>query len=197
MPTRSTFDLRASFSASFPLGAFDLVVQAVDAEGRVGPPAVLNLTATARPLPEGELVIALAWREFVDLDLRVVDPSGVEIWANNINSYTPPAPGTRPDASDAWQRGGILDFDSNQQCRIDGRNAENVVWTQAPPAGAYQVRLDTFSLCGHAKANWWIGVYRRGQLLSQRRGVSRPSDTRFDHGPGGGVEVLRFDVEGP
>ena len=43
--------------------------------------------------------MSLAWDSEADLDLHVVDPAGVEIWARNINSYQSPSVGTPPDPS--------------------------------------------------------------------------------------------------
>jgi len=126
----------------------------------------------------------------------VVIPDGIEIWAGNINSYRMPPPGTAVDAS-AWRSGGILDFDSNASCVIDGRREENVVWQSPAPPGSYLVRVDTASLCGAPAARWNVQVLLAGTMIAASQGESLSSDTRFSKGPGSGVLALTFDVVPP
>jgi hypothetical protein len=120
----------------------------------------------------------------------------VEIWAHNINSYQMPPPGTSADAS-TWQQGGILDFDSNAGCVIDGRRNENVVWEAAPPPGTYLVRVDTASLCGTPAARWVVEAIGNGVEIAASQGESVTGDARFSKGPGSGVQALTFDVPAP
>lgn len=194
-PDQPTFQATLSFSPTLPLGALALVVRAVDAAGRFGAPSVAPLTSAAAPPPSGTLVVSLRWDTEADLDLHVVVPGGVEVWAGNINSYQLPPPGTFQDAS--WQDGGILDFDSNAGCVIDGRRAENVVWQAPPPAGSYLVRVDTASLCGVPAARWTVDVFENGANVASSQGESLPTDTRFSKGPGSGLDALTFDVPAP
>jgi hypothetical protein len=166
---------------------------AVGVDGLVGAPTTLSLTPEPRPAPSGALVVSLDWDVQADLDLRVVDPNGAEIWHKKINSYVAPPPPASP-GPDAYLDGGILDFDSNAECVIDGLRQENVIWHRTPPVGTYTVRVDTFSLCGLPAARWHLRVLRDDALVTEARGTSLPSDTRFDHGPGAGLLVLDFEV---
>jgi uncharacterized protein YfaP (DUF2135 family) len=168
-------------------------VRAVAPDGHYGPPATVMLTASTTPVPDGELVVSLAWDSQSDLDLHLVVPDGIEVWSRNINSYQPPPPGQLPDP-EAWKSGGILDFDSNSQCVLDGRRLEDVVWTQAPPKGRYKVRVDTFSLCSEVGAAWTVTVKLHGQEVAQVHGQSRDADVRGVHEQGAGVDALEFDV---
>ncbi|HEY7371406.1 MAG TPA: hypothetical protein VIF57_04450, partial [Polyangia bacterium] len=93
--------------------------------------------------------------------------------------------------------GGILDFDSNAGCVIDGRRAENVVWQAAPPAGTYLVRVNTTSLCGASAARWNVRAILAGAEIAASQGTSLTGDTRFSKGPGSGVQALTFDVSPP
>jgi hypothetical protein len=195
-PDLPTFAATLSFSPELPLGDLVLIVRAVDAQGRFGDPATVPLASSPAPMPTGTLVVSLAWDTEADLDLHVVTPDGVEIWSRNINSYQAPLPGAPVDPS-AWKNGGILDFDSNAGCVIDGRRQENVVWQAAPPAGTYLVRVDTASLCAAPAARWTARAILAGAEIAASQGISLPSDARFSKGPGSGVQALSFDVPSP
>ena len=195
-PELPTFHASLSLSPDFPAGDLALLVRAVDARGRLGAPAVVPLASMPAHAPDGALVITLAWDTEADLDLHVVTPAGVEVWARNINSYQAPPPGTPSDAS-AWQAGGILDFDSNAGCVIDGRRQENVVWQVPPPAGTYRVRVNTASLCGATAARWSVRARMGGGDITASQGISVPGDARFSKGPGSGVQAMIFDVPPP
>ncbi len=191
-PDSPGFDASLSFAGDVAPGPHALVTRAIDEVGRFGPPARSELTIAPAPAPEGALVISLYWDADSDLDLHVVTPEGVEIYKGNVNSWQRP-PGSPPDP-DAWRGGGMLDADSNAQCRIDGRRAEHVVWLAEPPRGRYAVRVDTFSLCDEAYARWGVEARLRGARLAEARGTSAPTATRFGHGRGAGVLALEFDL---
>jgi hypothetical protein len=196
VPDLPTFAASLSFSPDLPRGDLSLVARAVDATGRFGQASTVPLISAPAPPPTGALVVNLAWDTESDLDLHVVTPDGVEVWAGNINSYQMPPPGSPVDAS-VWQQGGILDFDSNAGCVIDGRRQENVVWQVSPPAGTYVVRVDTPSLCGTAAARWKVQVILAGAVIKTSESESLPTDPRFSKGAGSGVLALAFDVQPP
>jgi len=89
---------------------------------------------------------------------------------------------------------GLLDFDSNANCVIDGRRQENVIWRDPPAAGRYLVRVDTFSMCGQPAARWTVEATRDGAVVSRATGVGTDADTRFSHQAGAGVLALEIDV---
>jgi len=194
-PDEPTFAATLSFSAALPPGPQTLLVRATDAGGDFGAPVEVPLDSIAAVTPSGALVITLRWDTESDLDLHVVVPGGVEVWAGNINSYQPPPPGTPVDPL-AWQQGGILDFDSNAGCVIDGRRQEDVVWQAAPPPGTYVVRVDAASLCGTPAARWSVTATLNGVAVGASEGEALPSDVRFSKGAGSGVQALVFDVPG-
>jgi hypothetical protein len=176
-----------------------VVVQAIDADGGFGPPAIEPLTLLSNT-PVGPLVISLAWDTEADLDLHVVFPDGgVEIWRNHRSDYvggeikpTPPNLNNYIRARHAY-----LDFDSNAQCVIDGRRVENVVW--GPDAGivpgTYTVRVDTFSMCNQAYAGWQVGAFVDGGQIAGAAGESSKNDEAyFQHGAGAGVTAFTFTV---
>jgi hypothetical protein len=175
-PDEPAFTAALSFARALAPGARTIEARGVDAGGRVGPPATLAITVATLPVPSGPLVVHLAWDRDADLDLHVVGPAGVEVWSGRV----------RGD-------GAALDVDSNGQCRIDGRNQENVVWAMPPAAGRYVVRVDAFSLCGQPFADWRVEVSAAGAAMAAAAGTVVAEDTRGGHGVGAGRLALTFD----
>lgn len=199
-PSRVTFSAQVSFSERLLPGRYELVARGIDAEGRAGPPFALPLDVIGREAPLGELVISLMWATRADLDLHVVIPDGVEIWAGNINSYAPPNTGGIIDP-EAAASGGVLLQDANAGCRGDALGAEHVVWTRPPPRGRYRIRVSTASLCGERSAYWGVSVVRgrRGErepgvILGSTLGTSLESDTRQGPARGAGQLALEFEI---
>jgi hypothetical protein len=192
-PDLPTYDVKLDFSPDLPRGATEIVVRAVDAGERMGPESAAPLATQDAPDMNAPLVISLRWDTESDLDLHVVDPNGIEIWKRDINSYQAPPPG-EPVDPEAIERGGILDFDSNAQCVIDGRRLENVLWKLERPAGHYIARVDTFSLCGEAAARWRVDVFELGRWIAGAEGMSTEIDARMPHDRGAGVTALQFDM---
>ena len=192
-PGSPSFHATLSFSPLLSRGEHGLVARAVDEAGRFGPAKVRLLSSEGAAVPSGRVVVSLTWDTESDLDLHVVDPAGVEVDKHDINSYVPPPPG-EPADPEAWKKGGILDFDSNASCVIDGRRMENVVWTTDAPTGHYVVRVDTFSLCDAPSARWRVEAFIDGASAGVAEGASFDTDTRGPHDHGAGVLALEFDV---
>ncbi len=188
-----SFKTTLSFSPDLQPGTYKLVVQAVDPDGVHGAPNLVTLQAELEPI-DGKLVVSLAWATEADLDLHVIDPAGVEIWARNITSFQAPPPGT-PRDPDAKDKAGVLDADSNAQCVLDGRRRENVIWKTFAPPGSYVVRVDAPSLCGQSISAWFVEARLDGALLGGASGFALPNDAdRFPHERGSGVTALVFKV---
>jgi hypothetical protein len=190
-PELPSFSVDVDFSLDVPLGEQTLLVAATDADGRVGAARELPITILPAARRDATLVVALAWDVEADLDLRVVLPSGVEISKSNINSYQPPAPGQQPSSSP--EQGGVLDFDSNAGCVIDGRKREEVFFVTAPPSGEYRVLVDAFSLCDAGPAQWKVTVVGDGEVLGEASGLSTREAEEAPHGPLAGDLALRFE----
>jgi hypothetical protein len=161
-----------------------LSARAVDNAGNFGPakiePLVLESTAIT-----GTLAVSLQWDTPTDLDLHVlVQPNGaaayVEVWAEHRSAD--------PNTPD-----GTLDFDSNANCQIDGRDLENVIWTGPPPAGHYVVRVAAASLCGLTSAAWYAYASVPGVSKGSSSGVLTEAATRSSAGAGSGVTAFEFD----
>ncbi|MGB8295181.1 MAG: hypothetical protein WCG85_07115 [Polyangia bacterium] len=195
-PTQPTFHASLSFSPSLPKTSYDLMVRAAAPPTSMGPATHVPLDVEQSLPPTGALVVSLWWDTESDLDLHVVDPSGVEVWAGNINSYDRYSTLPMPDAG-AMSEAGILDFDSNAGCVIDGRCNENVVWAVTAPVGDYVARVDTFSLCGNSAARWTVEALLNGVSLGKAKGEALPASQRFSKGKGSGLTVLTFTVPSP
>lgn len=194
-PPDLTFATRGSFSPTLQAGAYQLVYRAVDQNGVMGPSSIQPLTLAATPV-EGMFVISLEWDGPADLDLHVVAPATggtgtVEIWSKKRNSLAARVQGVfTPEEIAA---AGILDFDSNTGCVYDGRDNENVIWTQYPPAGHYIVRVDASSLCGAPTVRWRATASLQGTLL-ESFGQLGDVATTIPHVAGAGLTVLDFNT---
>lgn len=205
LPGSYTFQTKLSFSPELPPGKHALFVRGVDASGAVGPAQQLDLNV-APAAPTGALVISLTWDTQADLDLHVLAPNPndpttpIEIWSKAPVGLPPRAPGTPPlsgaDLTAALATAGKLDFDSNASCVLDGRRQENVIFTQGPPPGDYVVRVDAFSLCGQADAQWQVTATVGDQppaLTARWEAVD--ADTRGSHAAGAGRLAFTFTVD--
>jgi hypothetical protein len=191
-PDLPTFDAEIGFARDLD-GSVHLRLLAVDDAGRVGPEQRVDFEASPVKA-QGELVVRLRWDTSADLDVHVVDPLGEEVWAGNINSFKRPPIGSVPTDRQAWMNGGILDIDSNASCVQDSRREENVVWANPPPAGSYEVRVATASMCGAAVGHWTLEVFLHDEQLARVDGTALASDTRHGATRGSGVHALSFTV---
>jgi hypothetical protein len=167
-----------------------LSLRAVNPAGNFGSAAIQSLVMGPQRI-DGTLVVALDWSAPVDLDLHVQTPllapndaGVVTVWAK-ARSAEPKTPDGGAD--------GVLDFDSNEGCQIDGLDRENVVWTWQPPSGHYIVRVDAFSLCGQTSAAWHAIAYTPQATLGEASGVLTGAATREAPTAGAGLTAFEFD----
>ena len=192
LPDSLSFEANLAFSRFVTAGLHDLLVSASNAKGQWGPSERLGFTfVDLDAAPPADLEVRLSWDVDADLDLHVIQPDGVEIWARKFSAYEAPVVGPIDQA--AANAAGHLDFDSNGGCRIDGRRKESVLFSAAP-SGAYTVRVDTFSLCGQAAARWTLEVLRHGEPITSASGTSLPTTTRFPHERGAGLLAAQFTL---
>jgi hypothetical protein len=170
-----------------------LSFRAVDASGGFGSATNDSLTV-ALDQPTGTMVISLEWDAPVDLDLHVqvpvpvsqTNPDGLA-WVWSKKPAAVPSQ-TAPD--------GRLDFDSNANCLIDGRDNENVIWTGEPLTGHYIVRVDPFSLCGQVSAAWHATAYYPSGTVApaqEASGVLTAASTRYTPTEDAGITAFEFD----
>ena len=201
-----TFSTRMSLSPQTPTGMETLLVRGVDATGAVGPSQQSVLTVEA-PAMTGAMTITLEWDTNADLDLHAVvpvDPSfplpagvdpveSVEVWSKAPLALPPSPLGYDKNANPAVAGVGRLDFDSNANCLIDGRRKESIVFTDPPPSGQYIVRVDAFSMCGQASAQWTLTVTDAfGNVVNPATWQATDADTRGEHGIGAGRLAVEF-----
>ena len=68
------------------------------------------------------------------------------------------------------------------------------MWPEAPPSGAYVVRVDAASLCGQAIARWTVEATLDGHSMGRAQGTAVEASTRAAHDRGAGVTALAFSV---
>jgi hypothetical protein len=207
-PNNYAFATTLTFSPLLPTGPQTLVLKGVDPDGQIGPELQLPLMANAR-IPSGALVFTLTWDTQADLDLHVVipnpnDPSNpIEIWSRTPVGLPPLGPADPPYDNATAKAAPYLDLDSNAACLIDGKRQEDVIFSLPPadnsfvpvppPSGEYIVRVDTFSMCGQAAAEWKVEVTSpSGAVVNPATWESTDVDTRGDHSNGAGRLALDF-----
>lgn len=102
------------------------------------------------PVGAGDLEVALTMTQATDLDLYVVEPTGVAIYYRNTSSFT----------------GGRLDLDANAACSSNvGVNAEHVFWPAgATPSGVFTVRVANYTSCiGGGPVDYQVTVRSCGE----------------------------------
>jgi hypothetical protein len=198
-PGSLTFGTHLSFSPEMTPGSYSLVLRAVDADGMIGPPQLLSLMVLST-MPTGALVVTLIWDVDADLDLHLHMPDVsmpgkfTDVWAKAPLALPPVAPGDPPYTSDEIAAAGKFDFDSNSQCRIDGRRQEDVVFPNPPPSGDYEVRVDAFSMCGQVTTRWRAVAVAGDQTLGDASGQMSDNDSRGAHTATSGLLAFRFSI---
>jgi hypothetical protein len=201
-----TFSASVSYSPDLPTGPRALRVRAVDVAGGLGPIQSLGLTFGITP-PMGALVVQLDWDTEADLDLhlRIIGTAPgappLDVWNKaplalpQKSSSDPPY--TRAEIAAA----GRLQFDSNSQCVVDGQRHEEVVFPMAVPPGAYEARVDTFSLCAESTARWHVAAFTNPMgaptLIQEAFGQSTDRDALASHGADSGILVFTFTQPTP
>lgn len=156
----------ADLMETLPPGRHELLTVAFDEEGHPGPPATTSLCVRSlRPdngnacfptLAPPPLVISVTWDSPVDLDLAVVTPSGVTISAKQASSVR---------AGELTRDGeGALQYDGNADCRMDGRQREDIVFNERPAAGRYSVYVNLSRHCGQSSVTYEVARHVREQL---------------------------------
>jgi hypothetical protein len=167
-PDQLSFVATVDLSIELDEGEHVLQVVAFDAHGHAGQQYEYRFCAL-RPydhtrnacdptIPPPAAVISLVWDVDADLDLVVRTPSGKLVDADHpatveVSDSEPPDP---------EQRGvGILERDSNAECRIDSARRESLIWNGAPEPGTYLIYVNVFEACGKSAAHFAVESYVR------------------------------------
>ncbi|MGB0212070.1 YfaP family protein [Algiphilus sp.] len=130
-------------------GTFQLQFAVENEEGQVSQAGTANITIAR--LGTGDLQFSLTWDTNADIDLRVVEPNGNEIFFGNPSSST----------------GGMLDNDDINGIEPDGdpgpEAVENIFWETDAPIGIYTVSVDYFS--GSPATNFTVTVSANGEIV--------------------------------
>ncbi len=180
-PNTLQFKVSLDFGRGIPAGQRPLQMSAVDSTGRYGPLREVPLYFGA-PDPSGAAVATLIWDSNADLDLQIVTPTGT-IDAKHVSAGSFVDGGFAPGS-------GVLDRDSNASCVPDGKRQEDVVWSDTPTPGLYQVKVDLFSSCGEAATNFVFKLYVANELTTSLPGRLISIDA--DNGAGPGLFVTSF-----
>jgi hypothetical protein len=179
-----------SYSPDIPVGSHTLVFNAIDANGNAGPAPGVNqmevLTFRSN-VPQGDVVVSLAWDSNADLDLHLVAPDGTELDPQH------PTTAAMLEADGGLPPGtAVLDRDSNANCVEDPFREEDAVFATRPK-GTYVVRVDMFSSCGAPEANYVVTVTVNGEVMGTVRGFLLAADAD-NGGPGSGVFVTNLSL---
>jgi hypothetical protein len=187
VPGTFSWTANVDFSVDVPAGIQSLLVAASDEHGAFGPQTKQNISVKSL-LPTGTMVASLTWGADADLDLHLITPGGRELFSKRPNTIGSDETG-KPLAGS-----GLLDRDSIAACVPDGVRTENVVWTDAPEAGTYLVKVDMFSACGKPAASFKFNLYVDGTSVLERTG--RLLDMDADGGgAGSGLFVAQFTCD--
>jgi len=136
-------------------------------------------SSSTTPAAPSALSITATWDVTADIDLHVVEPSGTEIYWENLG----------PTAS-----GGVMDGDADQECRTTSVGHKEVVrWPSSPTAGTYTVRLDYYDNCNAAAANYTVTISDGRTTLPA---ITAQFTGAGDHGNTPGVTVKTFTRTG-
>jgi hypothetical protein len=164
-PGELTFGFSADFDANDAPGHHPIRFVALGPSGQAGSQFELELcidplipdnghTCVDPTAAPPDTVISLAWDADFDLDLHVHTPGGTDINPKIPYGITYDA-GQRPPANAPH-----IDRDSLLRCVPDGFRREDLVFTDPPPPGDYEIYVDPFDSCGKPAVRFTVTVYR-------------------------------------
>ena len=159
-------------------------IAAVDVSGRIS--AFTQRHLRVLPVGTGDVEVTVSMTEATDLDLYVVDPTGVVVYYGNTSGFS----------------GGRLDLDANAGCGSNmGVNNEHIFWPRGrAPAGTYQVRVSNFRSCIQGRrVDYRVTVHNCGETAVFAGSFEGDGDSNTcDVDPGARrdwcQQVVSFDV---
>lgn len=131
---------------------------------------------------DGFIRVSLAWGNYDDLDLHIVEPGGHEIYYMNKGMRSP--------------SGGILDVDMNAGIGTTREPVENVCWAGQPlKDGIYRVVVYQYAQREVAQTGFTVEFESAGQLHTFQRDANGLTNHRhemfkFEYTKAGGLKVI-------
>jgi len=200
---------RAAFGGNLPSGKHQLLFAALDANGHAGNQAGLSLCLLPEIPDNGSscdpsqsppaLVVSLGWQAAVDLDLRVVTPSGKVV---DSKHPTTAEKGENGKLDTTAPGVGVIDYDSFAGCVPDGRRRESLVFQSSPAPGTYLLYVNLYDACGQPGAAFDASVSRAApgdepDSLRLEEVIHQAGELQDVHANGGdalGLYVTSFTV---
>lgn len=199
---------RAAFGEDAPAGRHELLLAAIDGDGRAGNQVGLTLCLLPEIPDNGnacnpatrppDLVVSLGWDSAVDLDLRVITPDGKVV---DPKHPTTAVEGTDGKVDLTTEGIGALDYDSQAGCTPDGRRRESLVFQSSPPPGTYLVYAGLFDACGQSGVTFDVSVHVASsttdgvRLVETFRQSAQLAALQADGGAKLGTYITAFVVE--
>jgi hypothetical protein len=105
------------------------------------------------------LVIELSWDAPVDLDLRVITPSGKVVDSKHPTTAEEDEDGKVDPTAEGV---GVVDHDGFAHCQAVGRSNENLVFQTNPVPGTYLVYANLYDACGQADVHFDVSLHVAG-----------------------------------
>lgn len=192
-PSELVFSTHFALSHIIEEDELVLLLQAADKDGVLGPVTEVEFTISDER-QSANLLVSLAWDAPADLDLYLELPDGTVVGAKNIHSFDL-SPGSLPQSENP--PGAFLDYDSNQECRLDLRNQEHILWHESIPlSGSYRVYAHLFSPCGNQVVNMVATARASTELLMISGASQTPFDSRHhpSEGEAPGLFMMEFEI---
>ena len=163
-----------------PPGLHRLLFTALNAGGQSGTQTALTLCLLPEVPDNGSacdpeqappsLVVSLGWDAPVDLDLRVVTPSGKVVDSKHASTAEKDDQGKLDSSAPGV---GVIDYDAFAACAPDGRRRESLVFQTTPAPGTYPLRqpLRRFGQPGRPSTVGAPGRWRRSPDAARRKTV--------------------------
>ena len=199
----------AAFGGDWQAGKHQMLFAGIDAQGRAG--TQLGLTLCLEPeipdngnacdptQPPPALVVSLGWDAAVDLDLRVITPTGKVVDSKHPTTAEKDDSGKLDPTAEGV---GAIDHDSFANCAADGIRRENLVFQGQPAAGTYLVYANLYDACGESGAGFDVSLHvatttedgDTEQLTETFREAGLASAINANGGAKLGTFVTSFDV---
>jgi len=203
------WSLNAAFDPALSPGLHQLLFAAIDAEGKSGTQGELNVCIT-RPIPDNgnacdpsvsppNLVVELSWDAPVDLDLRVITPSGKVVDSKHPTTADEDEDGKVDPTAEGV---GVIDHDAVAHCQPLGRRSEDLVFQTAPLPGTYLVYANLYDACEQPDVHFDVSLHvaqpaEDDDTFTQTQTFHQAGQLQAAHANGGaqlGMFVTSFDA---